>query len=59
MWINTGLYEMGHVLLYVAFFGYSDLIIEEFNISTKEKKIVYYGVLVVLAIIMHYYYGKK
>ena len=50
---------MGHVLLYVAFFGYSDLIIEEFNISTKEKKIVYYGVLVVLAIIMHYYFGKK
>ena len=58
MLISSGLYEIGHVLLYIAGFGYSDMILEEFNIYSSEDKFLYYGFIFILALFMHYYFGK-
>lgn len=45
--------ELHFVLLYVAMFGFSDLIVEIFSLQTITKKIVYYLFLLCLSLVFY------
>ena len=48
------LQELSFVLLYISFFGLSDLLIEYLAIKSYFQKIIYYSILFILSIIVYY-----
>tara|TARA_B110000908_G_C10007328_1_gene336920 strand:- start:524 stop:691 length:168 start_codon:yes stop_codon:yes gene_type:complete len=51
--------ELGYLFLYISGFGFSDLILDEFNIKSREKKVLYFSFILFLAIIMYQLFGDK
>ena len=51
--------ELGYLFLYISGFGFSDLILDEFNIKSREKKMIYFSFTLLLAIIMYKLFGDK
>lgn len=45
--------EFHFVLLYVAIFGFSDLIVDVFGLQTTMKKLIYYLFLLCLSLIFY------
>ena len=51
--------ELGYLFLYISGFGFSDLILDEFNIKSRKKKVLYFSFTLFLAIIMYQLFGDK
>lgn len=51
--------ELGYLFLYISGFGFSDLILDEFNIKSREKKVLYFSFTLILAILMYQMFGEK
>ena len=45
--------------LYISGFGFSDLILDEFNIKSREKKIIYFSFTLFLAMVMYQRYKDE
>lgn len=51
--------ELGYLFLYISGFGFSDLILDELNIKSKHKKVIFFSFTLVLAIILYQLFGEK
>ena len=51
--------EFGYLFLYISGFGFSDLILDELNLKSREKKILYFSFTFLLGIIMYNLFGEK
>ncbi len=51
--------ELGFLFLYITGFGFSDIILEEFNIKSRNQKILYFSFTLFLAILMYQLFGGK
>ena len=49
--------EFSFVLLYISFFGLSDLLIEYLALKTYFQKIIYYVTLLIISIILYFLFN--
>ncbi len=48
--------ELSFVLLYISFFGLSDLLIEYLALKSYFQKIIYYGILLIISMILYFWF---
>ena len=46
--------ELEFVFLYIAGFGFSDMIVEYFEIDNNFKKILYFSFILLISLVLHF-----
>ena len=47
--------DLDLVFLYIAGFGFSDMIVEYFEIDNIFKKILYFSLMLLIALVLHFH----
>ena len=47
--------DLDLVFLYIAGFGFSDMILEYFEIDNNLKKFLYFSLMLLIALVLHFY----
>lgn len=51
--------ELGYLFLYISGFGFSDLILDEYNIKSRKERLIYFSCTSLLALLMYKLFGDK